>query len=227
MIHRLRTVLALVPFLALAAGAGAQTTVVDEGTFRLYLRGSPVGTETFSIRRTGDAANATTVAQGRVVLDTGEQTRALLQARGPALRPTGYKIEVTGPETQSITGQAAGNRFRATIISTAGEQMREYLASDGAVVLDDGVAHHYYFLALRGAGQVPIILPRQSRQIAARVVDAGTETLTIAGQDVEARRLRVEPDGLAPRLVWVDSQNRVLRLRIPDESYAAERLALP
>lgn len=228
MTDRLRTVLALVPALALATGTAAQTTIVDEGTFRLHVRGTPVGTETFSIRRNGDGDRATIVAQARIVLDTGEQTRALLQARGPDLRPTAYKIEVTGPQTQSITGQAAGNRFRATIVSTAGEQMREYLASDGAVVIDEGVAHHYYFLAAdRTAGRVPIIVPRQSRQISATVTDAGLEEIAVAGQAIRARHLRIAPDGLSARDVWVDDLGRVLRLEIPDDRYRAERTILP
>ena len=221
--------LAAIAILGSAAGAAAQTTVIDEGTFRLSVRGTPVGTETFSIRRSGEGPTATTVAQGRVVLDSGEQTRALLQYEGPALRPSAYQIEVTGPEKQSITGQATGNRFRATIITTAGEQMREYLASDGALVLDDGVAHQYYLLAssVDDGGRVPVIIPRQSRQISARVTNAGSEGITVAGQNVRARKIRVEPAGLAPRIVWVDDQGRVLRLSIPDEGYLAERGSLP
>ncbi|NIP78666.1 MAG: hypothetical protein GWM90_05455, partial [Gemmatimonadetes bacterium] len=47
-----------------AADAQAQTTVIDEGTFRLSVRGTPVGTETFTIRRSGSGENTTTVAQG-------------------------------------------------------------------------------------------------------------------------------------------------------------------
>lgn len=229
MIHRITRSLTFAALLGTAAGVTAQTTVIDEGTFRLSVRGTPVGTETFSIRRSGEGPTATTVAQGRIVLDSGEQTRALLQYEGPGLRPSAYQIEVTGPEKQSITGQATGNRFRATIITTAGEQMREYLASDGALVLDDGVAHQYYLLAssVDDGGRVPIIIPRQSRQISARVTDAGPEQIAVAGRNVQARRIRVEPAGLAPRLVWVDSQGRVLRLSIPDEGYLAERGELP
>lgn len=212
-----------------AAGVDAQTVTVDEGTFRLSVRGTPVGTETFAIRRNGEGPGATVVAQGRVVLDSGDQTRSLLQFEGPGLRATAYQIEVTGPEKQSISGQAAGSRFRATIVSTAGEQMREYLASEGAVVLDDGIAHQHYFLvsSTGGSGSVPIIIPRQSRQVTARVSDLGTESITVAGRNVQARRLRVEPQGLAPRFLWVDPQDRVLRLSIPDDDYLAERTALP
>ena len=229
---RRNTFLALMALLAapqLSAATRAQTTVIDEGTFRLTVRGAPVGTETFSIRRSGSGDAATTVAQGRVVLDTGEQTRALLQVEGPDLRPSAYHIEVTGPDRQSIRGQAAGNRFRAQIVSTAGEMMREYLASDGAVVLVDDVAHQYYFLAEHADanGRTPVILPRQSRQISAQIAEAGTEPIQIDGRTVQARRLEVQPAGMPTRTVWVDQQNRVLRLRIPDEEYMAERTTLP
>ncbi|MBW3552178.1 MAG: hypothetical protein KY466_01640 [Gemmatimonadetes bacterium] len=211
-----------------AAPLVAQTTVVDEGSFRLSIRGTPVGTETFAIRRSGEGDAATHVAQGRVALDSGEQTRALLQVEGSALRPSAYQIEVTGPEKQSIRGQAAGSRFRATIVSTAGETMREYIASEGAVVLDEGVAHQYYFLAAAvQGGRVPIIIPRQSRQISAAVSLGASETLRVAGSPVSARRIVVEPAGMPQRLVWVDQQGRVLRLEIPDDSFVAERTALP
>lgn len=214
---------------AAATPAGAQTEVVDEGTFRLSVRGTAVGTETFSIRRSGSGSGATLVAQGRVVLDTGEQTRALLQLDGAPLRPSAYQIEVTGSEKQSIRGQAAGNRFRAQIVSTAGETMREYLASDGAVILDDGVAHQYYFLvpAIGERDRIPIIIPRQSRQISATLRDGGSETIQVDGQSVSARRIHVEPAGLAARTVWIDSEGRVLRLQIPDDGFLAERTQLP
>lgn len=221
--------IACAAILVTAASGDAQTVVLDEGSFRLSVRGTAVGTETFSIRRTGDGAGATTSAQGRIVLDSGRQTRSLLQFEGPDLRPTAYQIEVTGPETQSISGQAAGNRFRATIVSTGGEQMREYLASAGAIVLDEGVAHQHHFLmaATGGNGRVAVIVPRQSRQVNATVSDEGREEITIGGQATQTRRIRVEPQGLPLRFIWVDDQNRVLRFRVPDEEYLAERTALP
>lgn len=221
--------LALVALSMTAAAGAAQTVILDEGTFRLSVRGTPVGTETFTLRRSGEGDGATTVAQGRIVLDSGQQTRSLLQFEGPDLRPTAYQIEVTGPEKQSITGQAAGNRFRATIMSTAGEQMREYLTSEGAVVLDEGVAHQHYFLmsVTGGNGRLAVIVPRQSRQVPATISTVATESITVDGQTTQARRVRVEPQGLPLRIIWVDAQNRILRFSIPDESYLAERASLP
>ncbi|MFW5950695.1 MAG: hypothetical protein ACOC3J_05945 [Gemmatimonadota bacterium] len=226
-----RNTLALIAALALAgpAVAHAQTTVVDEGTFRLHIRDTPVGTETFTIRRSGSGAGAATAAQGRVVLDSGERTRSLLRLEGPDLRPAAYQIEVTGPETQSVTGQAAGNRFRATIVSAAGEQMREFLVSDGAVILGEGVAHPHYFLlsATNGDGSVPVVIPQRSRQVTAQVTSLGNDQIRVGRQSVDARRFRVEPEGLPTRIVWADARNRVLRVDIPDQEFRAIRTSLP
>jgi hypothetical protein len=223
-----RTPLALALALALSAAAGAaQTTVIDEGSFRISVRGSTVGTETFTIRRSGAGANATTVAQGRVVLDTGEQIRTVIQLSGDPISLTAYQIEVTGDDRQSITGRAAGSRVRATMVSDASEQMREFLIDPGAIVLDDASAHQLYFVARRGGGSIPVVLPRQSREVTARVRDLGTESIEIAGQRVTARHFTVDIDGMDDRSVWVDAQNRVLQAEIPDQDLIAQRTALP
>lgn len=224
----LRAPLAFALTALLAAAPGyAQTTVIDEGSFRISVRGSTIGTETFTIRRSGSGANAATVAQGRVILGTGEQTRTVIQLRGDELRPTAYQIEIAGDDRQSITGRAAGSRFRATTVSSAGEQMREYLVDDGVVVLHDGIAHHHYFLATAGAGTVPLIAPQQARQLRATVQDHGTETIEVGGRQVEARNFSIEITGLDSRSIWVDDRNRVLRVRIPGQELTAQRTSLP
>lgn len=225
---RALTALALPAILA-AGAAAAQTTVIDEGAFRLSVRGSAIGTETFTIRRSGSGANVTTVAQGHIRLDTGEQTRVVLQLEGADLRPTAYQIEVSGTDDRTITGRIAGNRFRATSVSPDGERMQEYLISDGAVLLDQLVAHQHYFLAaaLDNGGRVPIILPTQSRQVTGRVQSHGNDPVQVAGRQVDARRLTVDISGMDPRTVWVDDRGRVLRLHIPAQDLTAERTALP
>jgi hypothetical protein len=229
MLTRSALTLAFAATIGAAAPVATQTTVIDEGTFRLSVRGAHVGTETFTIRRSGTGAAATIAAQGRITLDSGEQTRALLQVDGPGLRPAAYQIEASGPDRLTVRGQAAGNRFRAQVVSPTGETMREYLIGEGAIVLDDGVAHHHYFVAAitPGTTTIPVIVPRQNRQVTASLRDAGTETIEVGGQRVAARRLVFEPGGLPARTLWVDNDGRVLRLSIPDHGYLAERTALP
>jgi hypothetical protein len=123
-----------------------------------------------------------------------------------------------------------GGRFSAQIVSPAGEMMREYLAGDGAVVADEGVAHQYYFLARRAAGKsarIPLIIPRLNRQVVAQVTYGGAERIAIAGRSFDAQKYTIAAAGSPNREVWVDSEARVLRLEVPARKFVAQRVAAP
>lgn len=211
----------------------AQTITLDEGSFRILVGGREAGTETFSILQSGTRADAQIIARGTVTLDTAgiaERLSATLDVDGQSLRPAAYQVMVEGTDQQRIAGRIIGGRFSAKILSPTGEQMREYLASEGAVLVDEGVAHHYYFLARRlegGSARIPIIIPRQNRQVSAEVAERGRETVEVGGRRIEARHLVITPAGGSERRLWVDSQGRVLRLEIPARSYVARRVAPP
>lgn len=231
LVPRLVACLAVLPMAA--GGVRAQTITLDEGAFRLFVGDREVGTETFSIRQSGNGANATIVARGRVLMNEAagaEEVTATLEVARGGLRPGAYEITVRGSEPQRIAGQLVGSRFSAKILSPTGEMMREYLASDGAVLVDRGVVHHYYFLAQRFDGdafRVPLIVPRESRQVSAQVTPRGAETVDVAGQTVDARHVVVEPAGGNARHLWVDEGGRVLQLEIPAREFAARRVSMP
>ncbi|HEX7243265.1 MAG TPA: hypothetical protein VF263_23485, partial [Longimicrobiaceae bacterium] len=133
-----------------------------------------------------------------------------------------------GDSPQRVVGTVGAGRFSARIVSGTGEQLREYVASERALVLDDGVAHHYYFLAQRlKNGTVPVIVPRENRQVIATVTSRGEERLTIEGTPVDLFHLVVQLPGSGERHVWVDALNRVIRVHIPDRGYEAVRTAVP
>lgn len=211
----------------------AQTLTLDEGAYRISVGGRELGTETFSIRQNGTGEGAVIIAVGRVVLDAERGPQELnseLQVSGRGLRPAAYEIRVQGSGAERITGRIVGGRFSAQIVSPAGESMREYLAGEGAVLTDEGVAHHYYFLARRIEGaksRVPVIIPRQNRQVTAEVSVEGTERISIAGQSFDARKVAVTPAGAAKRYIWIDSQGRILRMEVPSTNFLAQRVAPP
>ncbi|MGH7505893.1 MAG: hypothetical protein ACRELX_09590 [Longimicrobiales bacterium] len=231
-LRSMKTVIVLTALLA-SGPLAAQTVTLDEGTFRLLVDGNEVGTETFSIRQNGTGADAVIIARGRVVLDTarsGEELTSSLQLAGGTLRPAAYDVTVEGADTRKIAGRVMGGRFSARIVSSAGENLREYLVSDGAIVVDEGIAHHYYFLARRldgGPLRVPIVIPRASKQVSAAVSVAGREAVQVGGQSVNARHITVEPAGEPIRHVWVDDEDRVLRVEIPARRLVAERTSVP
>ncbi len=229
---RTKPLFALIAVLA-AAPLNAQTVTLDEGSFRISVAGKEVGTEVFSIRQNGSGQNAVIIAVGRVVLDGDKGPQELsseLQVAGGSLRPAAYEIRVQGADAEQIKGRVVGGRFSAQIVSPAGEMMREYLAGDGAVVSDDGVAHQYYFLARRADGKsarIPLIIPRLSKQVIAQVTHGGSEKIAIAGRSYEAQKYTVTAAGTPSREVWVDAEGRVLRLEINDRKLVAQRVAPP
>ena len=82
--------LPLLVILGLPTALGAQTTTLDEGSFRFFLAGREIGTETFNIRQSGTGDDAVIIAQGSVVVDTAgapQEVRAVLRVEGPSLRP--------------------------------------------------------------------------------------------------------------------------------------------
>ena len=90
------------------------------------------------------------------------------------------------------------------------------------------MAHHYYFLAQRVRnGTVPILIPRENRQVMATVRDMGEEMVDIRGQRVSLFHLVVRPAGGEERHVWVDALNRVIRVDIPSRGYVATRTEVP
>ena len=229
---KLSGALRALPFLSLclAAPLAAQTGVVDAGTFRVSVDGRPAGTEEFSIRQTGSGTAAELTATGHVSVQLPSGTLDLtprLRATGLQADPVSYQVDVGGSSPQRIVGSVASGRFSAKIVTGAGEQLREYVVSNGALVLDDGIAHQYYFLAQRGAGRVPVIIPRENRQAVATVTRRGEEQTEVAGQQVRAYHLVVQVAGGPERHVWVDALNRVLKVEIPERAYMAVRAEVP
>ncbi len=225
--------LALLMTATVVTEGSSQSEMLDEGSFKISVAGTEVGLETFTIRQNGSGADAVVMAKGKVVLDAnkgGSQVTASVQLSGAALRPAAYEVEVRGGDAQGIRATVRGSRVSARIMSAAGENQREYLVSDGAVLVDEGVAHQYYFLARRAGAasiNVPVLIPRQSRQVTASVTFKGDETVSIAGRSTPARHLVVQPQGGAAVDIWADAEGRILKLEIPSRQYVAVRVALP
>lgn len=221
---------------ALALAAGLSSTPVagqggDRGTFRVFVEDREVGTEEFSITQTGSGASGELLATGRVRLGLPDGTLELdsrLRARGIGADPVDYQVTVGGSAPSRTIGTVGGGRFSAKIVTPSGEQLREYVASNGAVVLDQGVAHHYYFLALRThQGRVPVIVPRDNRQVIATVTSRGEESVRVNGTTATLFHLVVQPQGGDEHHVWVDALNRVVRVEIPARAWRAERTEVP
>ncbi len=234
---RIHGFLSFVLFSVTAGSLGASTLLgqnvpLDEGRFILFLNDQSAGDESFSIRRSGSGDDAQVIATAQIQMNLPEgaiELRPALQARGPELAISAYQVKVSGSSEEEIYVTLGDRRFHTKVVSARGEQEREYRAQTGTLLLDRGVAHQFYFLQPlldRGEGTVPVIIPRQGRQVQLRLTPTGTESLQIGGQTVQAHRFQLEGGG-EEWLLWFDAQGRVLRVEEPGSGYRAIREAVP
>ena len=209
----------------------AQTVEVDDGTFIVELGGRAVGTETFRIRRSGFGDNARTIAQGTLEIVQGgsrQMIQSALGTLGVGMSLDAYQVNVSAPSELSIRLERRGSRMVSSTSSEAGVEEREYRqtqAQTPTVVLDRFFAHHYFFVApyqSPGEPSISAILPRSGVQSTGTLRMTTVEPVSIGGATIPAQRLELRLDGVAHD-IWLDGQNRVLRVQIPSQNYLAVR----
>lgn len=212
---------------AFSAWRPASGQLFDRGTFRLTVHGQEHGVEEFVIQRQGSGEALQTQARGKIVLRDGRTLATTLIASGPALVPSMYQLLVTGADTLEITLSRVGERFNALARGPWGEEAREYRASAHTLVLEDGVAHHYFLLGpylQTGFTALRTLSPASEGQMAAAGMEATPETVQVDGEAVESTKIRlVMPDG--ERLAWFDGSGRLVRVALPARGFVAERVS--
>ena len=206
----------------LVTPVSSQVTTLDEGSFTITVRGERVGREDFRIRSTPGANGREIVATATV---TYADRRVLPQMRSDEKGvPVQYVVEVkNGPNVgERVSGMVGRGRVSAHVRTARGESANEFVVSPGALVIDDDVFHQYYFVASRN-GSVSVIVPRRNAQVTMGVSAAGSETISIGGASIEAKKTTIADPGGADREVWTDSAGRVLRVAIPSRGIVAQR----
>jgi hypothetical protein len=203
---------------------GAQLVTLDEGTFTISRNGTPVGRESFSIKSTPGIGGPVVHARATVTYD---DRRLLPVLKSDSLGiPTDYQLEVrTGANAAEVLkGTIRRGRFSASLQTPRGENVKEYVVSEGALILDEDVFHQYYFLARGGrTASVPVVVPHRNVQVVMRIEERGSATVSIGGVSLPARHLALVEPGGANRELWVDARGRVLKVTIPARGVTATR----
>jgi hypothetical protein len=203
-----------------------QSVMVDEGTFSVQLAGMPAGSEEFTIRRAGIGEEATVIAQAVIHLDQSNGTtelRPLLRTLLPNGGVSDYQLKISGVETAEMSLWLDGRRYAARFRTARGDEEREFLARPETHLLEQGVAHHYYFLKdAREGSRTPVLEPRTRKQLQLVASAASEEEIRVGTVRVTARRVTFGT-GDDARTVWFDPQGRVLRVEIPFLGYVAQR----
>ena len=210
------------PLLLLPGLLSAQATaLVDDGTFTISRKGSPVGREAFRIARVPSAGGQVLRASGTTVLEDRRYTTVL--GTDSTGMPVSYEARLTlDGKNLRIEGRGRPGRFSVLSSTEGGESAREYVLEDGALLMEDEVFLHYYFVPLSASQRVEVIVPRAAEQKSFSIHSRGSETVDIAGAKLAARRFSISSDGVN-RDVWVDALGRLLKVSIPDKSLVALR----
>lgn len=223
----LSALLAVAVLLADASSAPAQDpNLVDQGRYDIRLGDRASGTETFAIRRQGDGY----MAVGRIQLEGSgawlRSSEVVLRTDG-SFSPTRYRFEsrVAG-DARTVDFARSGTRIRITTTNEEGERVNELLAGPDKVLLEPGIAQHYYFVIRRlaaGGGALTAVIPSEGREAPIRVVGTSDGTVEIGGGSTAARRWELEVDGVT-HLVWSHPDDaRIFSVEIPDRDWRSVR----
>ncbi len=226
------TFVGILILLVWAGPAGAQDpSMVDRGRFEIRIGGSVRGQESFAIRRQGEEY----MAVGRSSLE-GENLLVLSAEVGlrtdARFMPVRYEFRTLQRPTSTTIAVRSGNRIRITTSNQEGERMTEVLADRGIVLIQTGVAHHYWFLIQRfgnaeagRGGTVDALTPDDVKR--SGILLEAVEEVDLAfpaGPVIAARRHDIRI-GDTRHIVWTErSTGRVLRAEIPERAWVAMRL---
>src|SRR5687768_17893314 len=178
-----RRILGALPLLAfiptlLTAQASA---LVDDGTFTISRKGAPIGREAFRIARVSAPGGQVYRGSGTTVLEDRRYTTVL--GTDSTGLPVSYEARLTSPGTNlRIEGRGRPGRFSILSSTPGGESAREYVLDNGALLMEDEVFLHFFFVPLASvSSRVTVIVPRAAQQSSFAVENRGPETVNIAG----------------------------------------------
>jgi len=207
-----------------AAPLSAQSVqTVDQGSFTISINGQRAGREDFRIATTPSGSSRDYIATATVVY--GDRRLSPELHADTAGVPSFYTVVVrnAGEQQEQWSGNIVSGRVSAKIRNPRGESAKEFIVTDGALILDDDVFHQYFFVAHRSRnGSITAVNPRRNAQETLRVSSVGPDRVTIGTRDLEATHLAITDSG-GQRDLWVDAQGRVLKVSIPARGVVALR----
>lgn len=205
-------------------GPAQSSAVVDEGTFTVTEKGVPLGRESFRIARTPAPGGQVYLVKGQSAL--GENRISTTLGADSLGVPVSYESEhtVRGQLVQRLHGRGRPGRFSVLKETKSGESAREYQLTGGALLMDEDVFHHFYFVPMVGRlDHLVIIAPRTAQQGRFRVEARGVENVDIAGRSLPGRRFALISSSEATRDVWIDENGRLLKVAIHEKGLVALR----
>jgi hypothetical protein len=203
----------------------------DHGIFLLAVAGRPIGTEKFEIRSSADKVEAQAEINLRV-----EQSGKTLELKtfpnlvmGPQLNPLTYTWSQKGPQNSQLEVDFRSTPAKTRYKTVDGqEDNRDFALPKDIVILDDNVVHHYQLVVDRyrqtpgGKQTFRAFIPQEALPGDLSIEETGTEPVTVGGATVNLDHLVVTTENFRIDL-WVDEQQRLQRISIPEAQLEAVR----
>jgi uncharacterized protein len=194
-------------------------------TYRIFLRGAPVGTEQVQVTRTADGWMI--VSAGRLAAPLDVIGRRLQVRYTADWKPLDFSFDATvRGQPQSIRTTIDGTTAKNdSMVGGSPTQKSDPIAADAVLVLPSSFFAPYEALAarLRNAApgtMIPIYIVSQG-SFAIRVGDSVPEQIQTAGGLVATRRTHITMVLAAAPIegdVWTDQAGRLARVSIPAQS---------
>ncbi|MGH9555760.1 MAG: hypothetical protein ACRD2Y_08045 [Terriglobales bacterium] len=213
-----------------ASGDKTPPTMVDSGSFGIFVGGKRVATETFEITTQPEGSHAR--AEFKTTEGSSVQTADLL------LHPNGdlRRYEWREQGKAQVVVELKNEFVVETVTLSDSPKPTEipFLLSASTAVVDDNFFIHRQILAWKylatgcapgsatAQGCVPqktqfgVIVPQQQRPSVISMEYAGKETLKLAGGERELRRFKLETEGVEWAL-WLDEQHKMVRVLIASQ----------
>jgi hypothetical protein len=219
----MRLVLTWLAAALLASPAPAQVVTLDEGSFTLFVNGSRVGHEQFTIQRQQDRGGVTILAYANISIEDRRLVPSL--TTDTTGMPISYKLEERAAEAvvRRVEALSTGTIFTLTAMTPGGRSERDLRLARGSVVLDDDVVHQYYFVGRREPGQLRALAPRRLAYEPMAMAYVDGREVEIGNGTLPSKHLTVTNAAGVVTDLWVDAAGRVLRVATPSRGFVAIR----
>lgn len=203
----------------------------DRGVFLLSVAERTIGSESFEIRSSADNVEAQAeirlrVEQNGKTIDLKTFPHLILDAQ---LHPLNYTWSQKGPQSSQLEVDFRSSPAKTRYKTVTGEEdRRDFALPKDVVVLDDNVVHHYQLVVARyqltpgGKQTFQAFIPQEALPGVLNVEDVGMEAVTVQGSPIRLRHLVVTTENARINL-WVDDQQRLQRVSIPEAQLEAIR----
>ncbi len=205
---------------------------LDEGTFIVREDTAEIARETFRLsaaRPSGGAGAAGWILASTVHYDRSRPAMVLapiLEVGADSL-PLSLQYDVADPRRPArILGQLSRGRFTVRLLGRTTERAREFPAGAETVVLDDSVYALYTFAAWRarpGGAGLSAIFPRAGRRETLTARDLGVQPTTLNRDPVSLRHVTVSGGANGLVHLWLDAEERLLKVEVPSRRLTVER----